>query len=54
MESEFIFKNLVYKIVIINPDIKIITVHDSIIVQKKYQILVENLFQSCLIDTFGN
>ena len=30
----------------LHPDIKIITIHDSIVVQKKYRDIVNNIFQN--------
>ncbi len=43
MESNLIFNGVVSKIVDINPEIKIVTIHDSIIVQRKWKDLVSNV-----------
>lgn len=52
-ESEFIFNKVIKNLNIINPDISIITIHDSIIVQKKHEEFVENLLQSYLSEEFN-
>jgi hypothetical protein len=44
MESNFIFNILINKIMLLNSDIKIITVHDSIIVDNKYRDFIYNIF----------
>ena len=46
MESDLIFNNIIKTIMDINPDIKIITVHDSIIIQRRHKDLVESIFDS--------
>jgi len=51
-ESNFIFNKLIKNINIINPDISIITIHDSIIVQKKYKEFVEKMMYSYLEQEF--
>ncbi len=43
MESNLIFNNVISRIMDINPDIKIITIHDSIIVQKKWKDLISDI-----------
>jgi len=43
MESNLIFNNVISRIMDINSDIKIITIHDSIIVQKKWKELVSDI-----------
>ena len=35
------------------PEIKIITIHDSIVVQKKYRDIVNNIFQSEISKEFN-
>jgi hypothetical protein len=45
-ESNFLFNNLIKTIWIINPDINIITIHDSIIFQKKYKPIIDKIFDS--------
>ena len=53
MESELIFNKIIAKINNHNPDIKIITIHDSIVVSKKYKDEVNAIFKSELIKHFG-
>lgn len=52
-ESEFIFNKVIKNLNIINPEISVITIHDSIIVQKRHENLVENLLQSYLAEEFN-
>jgi len=52
-ESNFIFNQLIKKIAIINPEINVITIHDSIIVEKQYEEQVQNLMNSMLDIEFG-
>ena len=52
MESKLIFGDVIKTIMIVNPDIKIITVHDSIIVQTKYKDFVNSVFNSKIYDNF--
>ena len=51
-ESNFIFNNVIKNLSIINPDISVVTIHDSIIVERKYQDLTENLLNSLLQNEF--
>lgn len=44
MESNLIFKEIINTIMIVNPDIKIITIHDSIVIPNKWRDLVEEIF----------
>jgi hypothetical protein len=53
MESELIFNKVIKKVIISNPNIKIITIHDSIIIPVKYKGLVNSIFQKELIDEFN-
>lgn len=53
MESDLIFNKIIGKIIDYNPDIKIITVHDSIVVPLKYKNEVSAIFESELITHFG-
>lgn len=46
IESNFIFNKLIRKISIINPDIRIVTVHDSIIIDNQYKELVYSIFRT--------
>lgn len=43
-ESDIIFNKIVSKIMILNPDIRIITIHDSLIVQEKWKETVSKIF----------
>ena len=51
-ESNLIFNKIIRSISIINPGIKIITVHDSIIISKKYRDIVSNIFYQNISDHF--
>lgn len=53
MESKLIFGEIVKTIMIINPDIKIITIHDSIIIPKKWKDVVESVFYSKINENFN-
>lgn len=44
LESDFIFNHVVYDIMILNPEINLITIHDSIIVSYRYKKIVEEIF----------
>jgi hypothetical protein len=52
MESKLIFNEIVKSLMVINPDIKVVTIHDSIIVQRKYKDIVNNIFQSKMNNSF--
>jgi hypothetical protein len=52
-ESNFIFNKLIKTISIVNSDIKIITVHDSIVFPKKYKDIIKNIFNSLLEEEFN-
>lgn len=52
MESELIFNKIIAKIIDYNSDIRIITIHDSIVVSKKYKDEVNSIFQTELIKHF--
>lgn len=54
MESKLIFGEIVKTIMIVNPDIKVITVHDSIIIPLKWREFVTNLFNSKISENFDN
>jgi hypothetical protein len=51
-ESNFIFNKLIKNIYIINPKINVITIHDSIIVEKQYESQIQNLMDSMLSSEF--
>jgi hypothetical protein len=53
MESNFLFNILIRKIMIINSDIKIATVHDSIIIDVQYKNLVTDIFNTELDNHFN-
>ena len=48
LESSLIFNKIVKEIMYIYPEIRIVTVHDSIICQKKYKDIVEDIFNKHL------
>ena len=52
-ESNLIFNKIIRQIMSNNPDIKIITVHDSIIVPKRHKSEVDAIFQTKLLEEFG-
>jgi hypothetical protein len=52
-ESNLIFNKIIKQISIVNPKIKVITVHDSIIVSNKYKEEVWAIFQTKLYEEFG-
>lgn len=45
LESDLIFNNIVKEIMYVYPEIKLITIHDSIICQEKYSEIVNSIFQ---------
>ena len=53
MESNLIFNKIIRKIMFTNPDIKVITVHDSIIIPKKYKDEVNAIFQTEILKEFN-
>lgn len=53
MESKLIFNTIIRKINTLYPDIKIITVHDSIIVAQRFRNQVESIFNSELLNEFN-
>ena len=52
-ESNLIFNKMIKNIMILHPEIKIITIHDSIVVQKKYRDIVNNIFQNEISKEFN-
>ena len=52
-ESNLIFNKIIKKITELNPEIKVITIHDSIICAKKYKDSVEIIFNQMLKDEFN-
>jgi hypothetical protein len=53
MESKLIFNTIIKKIMLLYPEIKIITVHDSIIVPQKFRNQVETIFNTELLNEFN-
>lgn len=51
-ESELIFNKIIRKIMNLYPEVKLITVHDSIIIQKKWKDEIQNLFFSEIFEHF--
>ena len=54
MESNLIFNNIIKTIINIYPDIKIITIHDSIVFPVKYREIVKSIFNKTLKELFNN
>jgi hypothetical protein len=52
-ESNLIFNKMIKSIINLHPEIKIITIHDSIVVQKKYRDIVNNIFQNEICKEFN-
>jgi len=52
-ESNLIFNKMIKTIINLHPEIKIITIHDSIVVQKKYRDIVNNIFQNEICKEFN-
>lgn len=52
-ESNLIFNKIIKSIIEINPEIKIITVHDSLIIQRRHFNEVNSIFQTKLLEEFG-
>jgi len=53
-ESNLIFNCIIRRIMNLDPDIKIVTVHDSIIFQKKWKETVSNIFFNEIFEHFDN
>ncbi len=53
-ESNLIFNTIIKKIMNIYPEIKIITVHDSIVFPRKYRDIVNTIFESEINNEFKN
>lgn len=52
-ESNLIYNKIIKKVMILHPEIKIITVHDSIIFAKKYRQIVQSIFDYELSNEFN-
>ena len=44
-ESNLIYNKIIKKIMLLNPEIKIITVHDSLVIAKKYHKIAQSIFE---------
>lgn len=53
MESNLIFNKIIRKVIDNHPDIRIVTVHDSIIIPGKFKESVNAIFKSELLSEFG-
>lgn len=51
-ESELIYNKIVKSLMYIYPEIKIISIHDSIICQKRYKNIVDSVFESKVKEEF--
>ena len=52
-ESNLIFNKIIRQIMTLHPEINVVTVHDSIIIQKSYKDSVWAIFQTKLYEEFG-
>lgn len=52
-ESNLIYNKIIKKVMLLHPEIKIITVHDSIIFAKKYRQLIQSIFDYELSNEFN-
>ena len=52
-ESNLIFNKIIKEIMIFYPEIKMVTVHDSIIIPRKYKDPVESIFNAKLFEEFN-
>ena len=52
-ESNLIFNKIIKEIMIFYPEIKLVTVHDSIIIPRKYKDPVESIFNTKLFEEFN-
>jgi hypothetical protein len=53
-ESELIFNKIIKSLMYIYPEIRIISIHDSIICQKKYRDIVNNIFDKKVKEEFSH
>jgi hypothetical protein len=53
LESNLIFNKIILEIMETNPEIKIVTVHDSIVFSKKWKNIVEEIFYKNLEKEFN-
>ena len=52
-ESNLIFNKIIREVTTLYPEIKLATVHDSIIIPKKYKNIVEIIFKNKLFEEFN-
>ena len=53
MESNLIFNKIIKTMMLIDPSIKMITIHDSIICQSKHRELLNKVFNSMIEEEFN-
>lgn len=53
MESNLIFNKIIKRIIVSNPEIKVITVHDSLVIPVKHKEEVNAIFQTEIINEFN-
>lgn len=53
MESNLIFNKIIRKVISYHPDIKIVTVHDSIIIPRRFKQSVDAIFKAELLSEFS-
>lgn len=53
LESNLIFNKIIKELSYVYPEIKVVTVHDSIIFSKKYKEIVEKIFNKCIEKEFN-
>jgi hypothetical protein len=51
-ESNLVFNKIIKEIMYLYPEVKLITVHDSIIFQQKYKSIIEEVFNNQLKKEF--
>lgn len=53
LESNLIFNKIIKELSYVYPEIRVVTVHDSIIFSKKYKEIVEKIFNKCIEKEFN-
>ena len=53
-ESNLIFNRIIKRVILLHPEIKMITVHDSIVFPKKYKDIVNDIFEKELKNEFNS
>jgi hypothetical protein len=51
-ESNLIFNKIIKEIMYICPEVKLVTIHDSIVFQSRYKEIVENIFNQKIKQEF--